>query len=49
MSSRLIWVTVKIERASCVFTSAYGPSSEKSEDQIEGFLSELNECVGSFW
>ena len=28
--------------------SAYGQGSEKSEEKIEGFWNELNECVGSF-
>lgn len=32
-----------------VFTSAYGPDSEKSEEEIEDFWNELREwCVGSF-
>ena len=45
MSSRLMWVKVKIE---WMFMSAYGPGSEKSEEQIEEFWNELNECVASF-
>ena len=48
VSSRLMWVRVKIERDSWVFISAYGPGSEKSEEEIEEFLNELSECVGSF-
>ena len=28
--------------------SAYGPGSEKSEEEIEEFWNELSECVGSF-
>ena len=31
LSSRLVWVRVKIERESWVFISAYEPGSEKSE------------------
>ena len=31
-----------------MFISAYGPGSEKSEEQIEEFWNELNECVESF-
>ena len=31
VSSRLMWVRVKIERESWVFMSAYEPGSEKSE------------------
>ena len=48
MSSRLMWVRVKIERESWVFISAYGPGSEKGEEEIEEFWNELSECVGSF-
>ena len=46
VSSRLMWVRVKIE--SWVFISAYGPGSEKSEEEIEEFWNELSECIGSF-
>ena len=46
--SRLMWVRVKVERESWVFISAYGPGSEKSEEEIEEFWNELSECVGSF-
>ena len=31
-----------------MFISAYGPGSERSEEEIEKFCSELSECVGSF-
>ena len=48
VSSRHMWVKVKIERESWVFISAYGPGSEKSEEEIEEFWNELSECVGSF-
>ena len=48
MSSRLMWVRVKIERESFVFMSAYGPGSERNEEEIEEFWGELSECVGSF-
>ena len=44
-----MWVRVKIERReSWVFISAYGPGSEKSEEEIEEVWNELSECVGSF-
>ena len=33
VSSRLMWVRVKIERESWVFISAYGPDSEKGEER----------------
>ena len=48
LSSRLMWVRVKIERESWVFISSYGTGREKSEEEIEKFWNELNECVGSF-
>ena len=48
VSTRLMWVRMKIERESWVFISAYGPGSERSEEEIEEFWSELNECVGRF-
>ena len=38
VSSRLMWVRVKIERESWVFISAYGPGSEKSEVEIRRVL-----------
>ena len=31
-----------------MFISAYGQSSERSEEDIEEFWSKLSECVGSF-
>ena len=31
-----------------MFISAYGPGSEKSEEEIEELWNELRECVGSF-
>ena len=37
VSSRLMWVRVKIYRESWVFISAYGSGSEKSEVEIEEF------------
>ena len=39
VSSRLMWINVKIERESWVFISAYGPGSERSEEEIEEFWS----------
>ena len=45
-----MWVRVKIERESWVFLSTYEPGSERSEEEIEEFWSELSECVGrEFW
>ena len=48
VSSRLMWVRVKIERESWIFISAYGPGSERSENEIKEFWSRLRECAGSF-
>ena len=48
MSSRLMWVRVQIEPESWVFISAYGPGSERSNEEIEEFWGELSECVGTF-
>ena len=48
VSSRLVWVRLKIERESWAFISAYGPGSERGEEEIVEFWSELSECVGSF-
>ena len=48
MSSRLIWVIVKIERESWVFISAYGPGSERNEQEIEEFWSELKRVCLEF-
>ena len=37
VSSRLMWVRVKIERESWVLISVCGPGRERSEEQIEEF------------
>ena len=42
VSSSLMWVRVKIERENWVFISAYGHGSEKSDEEMEEFWSELN-------
>ena len=47
VSSRLMWVRVRIGREYWVFMSAYGPGSEKTEEEREEIWSELTECVGS--
>ena len=47
VSSRLMWVRVKIQRESWVFISAYGPDSEKSEVEIEEFWNELSSVLGA--
>ena len=37
VSSRLMWVRVKIERECWLFILAYGPGIEKSEEEIQEF------------
>ena len=34
MSSLLMWVRVKFERESWMFISAYGPGSERTEEEM---------------
>ena len=41
-----LWVRVKIERESLLFISTYGQGSERSEDEIEEFWSELPSVSG---
>ena len=40
-----MWVKVKFGEELRVFVSAYGPESERSEEQREAFWSELEGCV----
>ena len=47
VSSRLMWVRVRIGRECWAFVSAYGPGSEKTKEEREGFWNELTECVDS--
>ena len=46
-SSRLMWVRVKLGRECWAFVSAYGPGSERDEEERENFWSNLSECVES--
>ena len=45
VSARLMWVKVKFGGEFWVFVSAYGPGSERSEEEREAFWSELAGCV----
>ena len=45
VSSRLMWVKVKFGCEVWMFISAYGPGSERSEDERTSFWNELSECV----
>ena len=50
MSSRLMWVRVKVERESWMFISAYGQGTERSEQEKEEFWSEIIKRVcWEFW
>ena len=48
VSSRLMWMKVKMGREMWVFVSAYGPGSEKSVEEREAFWIDLGDCLESF-
>lgn len=48
VSSRLLWVKVRLGCEKWVFVSAYGPGSERSVEEREEFWDMLSDCVGSF-
>ena len=45
MSPRIMWVKVKLGRECWSYVSAYGPGSERSEEEREEFWNELTLCV----
>ena len=45
VSSRIMWMKVKLGKEMWVFVSAYGPGSEKSIEEREAFWIDLNECI----
>jgi exonuclease III len=45
VSSRIIWVRLQCGNENWVIVSAYGPGSEKKEDERERFWEALSECV----
>ena len=45
MSSRLMWVRVRLGKECWAFVSAYGPGSEKNEEVRNNFWNELTSCV----
>ena len=45
VSSRLMWVRVRIGRECWAFVSAYGPGSERSAEEREEFWNEISRCV----
>ena len=48
VNSRLMWVRLKVGGERWVIISAYGPGSERCEEERNGFWEELSECIGSF-
>ncbi len=48
VSARVMWVKMKMGHESWVFVSAYGPGSERSEQEVDEFWNDLSECVGNF-
>ena len=48
VSPRLMWVKVKLGVERWAFVSAYGPGSERSEEEREQFWTDLSECIESF-
>ena len=45
VSSRLMWVRVRMGRECWAFVSAYGPGCERSEEERDEFWKELTRCV----
>jgi len=45
VSSRVMWVKVKLRSSVWVFVGVYAPGSEKSEEERESFWNELTECL----
>ena len=44
-SSRVMWVRVRLGRENWAFVSAYGPGSEREEEERVTFWNDLTECV----
>ena len=44
VSSRMMWVKVKFGHEWWAFVSAYGPGSERDEDEREAFWNDVDEC-----
>ena len=45
VSSRLMWVRVRMGRECWAFVSAYGPACERSEEERDEFWNDLTRCV----
>ena len=48
VSSRLMWMRMKVAGEGVVIVGAYGPGMEKSENERETFWEMLNECLSGF-
>ena len=45
ISARLMWVRMKMGCETWIFVSAYGPGSERTDEERESFYVELTDCV----
>ena len=48
VSSRLMWVRMKVAGKKIVFVGVYGPGMERSEMERDAFWETLNECLSGF-
>jgi endonuclease/exonuclease/phosphatase family metal-dependent hydrolase len=48
VSSRMMWVKLKVGGIKLVVVSAYGPGSERGDEEREYIWTELNECIEGF-
>ena len=48
VSARLMWVRLKFGQERWVIVSAYGPGTERDDNEREQFWNELRDCVNSF-
>ena len=48
VSSRIMWVKMKMGLNVWVFVSVYGPGGERDEQERDDFWNDLNDCLGNF-
>ena len=48
LSSRVLWLKMKVAGEKVVIVAVYGPGMERSENEREAFWETLNECLGGF-
>ena len=48
VSSRIMWIKLKLERETWVIISAYGPGSERNIEQRDAFWLALEDCITNF-